>query len=153
MARLELRWRNNPKHASRDTRRNDFLNFLVDGHSLHDSVGARDRVTSLGGWFPNRLFEAVYLRGLLLLHPPYLESERYELYVCPLCGDVGCGSITADIQSDGHRVIWRDFAYEVNYWFDDPSEMLIRDDYNHIGPFEFDRAQYEEALLSWPLRP
>jgi len=125
----------------------------VNSESLHDLLKCGERVTVLGDWFTNPLFEAIHLRGLLLEHPSFLESGRYELYVCPLCGDIGCGSITAEIEATEDRVVWRDFALEVNYWFDDPSEMLIRDDYGRVGPLEFDRAQYREALLAWPLRP
>ncbi len=114
MARLELRWRSSERHISY-TGRSDFLDFLVDGQSLHDILRCGENVGILGGWFKNSLFEAVYLRGLLLEHPAYLETGRYQLYVCPLCGDVGCGSITAEIEAVEDRVIWRDFAHEVNY--------------------------------------
>ena len=152
MSRLELRWRPELGNAFRAPRPEQFLDFVVDGESLHDLLKCGERVTVLGGWFPNRLFEAIYFRGLLLEHPSYLETGRYELYVCPLCGDIGCGSVTAEIKATEDRVVWRDFAHEVN-WFDDPSEMLMRDDYDTVGPFEFDRVEYRQALLTWPLRP
>jgi hypothetical protein len=152
LARLELRWREHPKHASKSTGRRDYLDFVVDGEPIDELLNAHDRVAILGGWFPNSLFEAIYFRGLLLEHPAYLETGRYELYVCPLCGDVGCGSITAEIEAIDDQVVWRDFAYEIDYWFDDPSEILHRDAYEHIGPFKFDRTQYRDALLAWPLR-
>jgi hypothetical protein len=37
----------------------------------------------------------------------------------------------------------------VNYWFDDPSEIYQQR--WELEPFEFDRAQYREALLAWPI--
>ena len=157
MARLELRWRNSTTHASQDTGRRDFLDFVVDGRSLHELLNAREGVTILGGWFPNAFFEAIYLRGLLLEHPGYLETGRYELYVCPICGDTGCGSTTMAIEAGTNRVIWKDFGMETDYennWDDHEVYTLFTlRGYEHVGPFEFERQQYGEALLTWPLRP
>jgi hypothetical protein len=138
---LELRWR---------TLNADYLDFVIDGQSLIENLSlSRDRVGLLGASFPNALSEAIYLRGLLLDHPSYLETGRYEIYVCPLCGDIGCGSNTAEIETEGDRVVWRDFAIEVDYWFDDSSEVFQKR--YQTGPFEFDLNQYRQALLAWPV--
>jgi hypothetical protein len=137
---LGLQWR---------TSNRDYLDFLIDGQSLASMLPARDRVGILGGSFPNTLLEVIYLRGLLLEHPAYLETGRFEVYVCPLCGDIGCGSITTEIKAVGDRVIWQHFATEVNYWFDHPSEIFLEQ--YQLGPLEFDLKQYRQTLLAWPV--
>jgi hypothetical protein len=154
MARLELQWRHHESHEGFNDR-DDYLDFVIDGEPLRDVLRCGDNVTAFGGWFgPKSLFyEAAYFRALLLTNAPYLATGRCEFYVCPNCGDIDCGSITGQVGEIGDRVVWRDFALEVSYWNDDPSEMLNRDGYEHVGPFEFDRNQYREALLAWPLRP
>ena len=48
------------------------------------------------------------------------------------CGEPGCDNVTAQVLVDQQQVIWREFRAS-----GDPL---------NIGPFEFDRAPYEEAL-------
>lgn len=43
---------------------------------------------------------------------PDSESGRILLYICPECGDIGCGAYSAFIEHGGGTYVWRDFAYE-----------------------------------------
>jgi hypothetical protein len=64
------------------------------------------------------------------------------LFVCPECGDLGCGSITVEMSITQGRIVWCDFAYENNY---DPT-MTERDWFAAVWPFAFEPDQYAEAL-------
>lgn len=67
-----------------------------------------------------------------------LATEKILLYVCADCGDLGCGALTAQISFSENSVVWSDFAYE------NASETFEK--YPNIGPFEFDKASYMNAL-------
>ena len=79
---------------------------------------------------------------LLRERPPELASGRVPLFVCPVCGDLGCGAITAAVEWTADTVVWRDLRWEVNYETDeDDDEDLV-----FAGPLIFDRAQYEAEV-------
>ncbi len=50
------------------------------------------------------------------------------------CGEPGCDSVIAEVRVEEYRVTWQGFR-AAGAWLD-------------IGPFEFDREQYNEALAS-----
>lgn len=49
------------------------------------------------------------------------------------CGEPGCDNVTAQVRIDDEHVTWREFRASGG----DPLDL---------GPFEFERSQYEEAL-------
>jgi hypothetical protein len=118
-----------------------FFDFAVDGLSLYDSLAAarRDLVSLL--WknpvTPDTNQNAV--RRLLTIEEADAPSGAVAVYVCPECGDPGCGAITVRISATKEEFIWEDFGYENNY---DGERTLLP----VIGPFRFTRAQYEAAL-------
>ena len=61
------------------------------------------------------------------------------IYVCPECGDIDCGAITAVIKDYGDRIIWSDFGYETNYGG-------LTEPYDQMEQIEFDRASYFSAF-------
>ena len=67
-----------------------------------------------------------------------LATEKILLYVCADCGDLGCGALTAQISFTENSVVWSDFAYE------NTSETL--ENYQEIGPFEFEKEAYLKAF-------
>ena len=119
------------------------LDFLIDGESLFDALHAEhyDLIGRLG--WEGDAEDVAAIAQLLLKAPPPIPPGRHMLFVCPECGDLGCGALTAEVALDaeGH-VVWRDFAYENNY---DPA-MTERDRFRAIGPLIFDSKQYTEAL-------
>ena len=79
--------------------------------------------------------------GVLLgERPPTVEGGRVPIYVCPVCGDIDCGAVTAVIERTPATVTWRDLR-----WTD-----AGRDDEEPIrfggGPFVFDAAQHDAEL-------
>jgi hypothetical protein len=68
------------------------------------------------------------------------DSGRILLYVCPECGDIGCGAYGARVSRDTSTFTWSDFAYENGY---EAARKL-----EHLGPFVFASDQYEAAIAS-----
>ncbi len=134
MGTIELKWRDRITVPKQTPRR--FLDFVIDGISLYEVLG--DLISPLG--WGELAQQQKALDRLLLRSPADLPNDRRSIYVCPECGDLGCGTISATIDRVSDKIVWRDFAYENNY---DP-EMFTRHD--DIGPFEFDVAEYTNVL-------
>jgi hypothetical protein len=119
------------------------IDFVIDGMSLLDQLakadgGYRDFMGCLVAGFAseNKRKTAQLLAGLA----PDTQEGRYLLYVCPECGDIGCGSYGAKVKVTEHAAEWFDFAYENGY---EPGRVLP-----HIGPFNFSLTKYKQALES-----
>jgi len=144
-SRLSFNWRTRPGAALPSggvkTSRNH-LDFLVDGQSLYDLLAAQKRdLVGVLGWCPAAQDDHT-LAGLVLEKPSPLPGGRVMLFVCPECGDIGCGAITAMVTFESNSYVWRDFGYENNY---DPG-MADFATYAAVGPFQFDATQYRAAL-------
>jgi hypothetical protein len=116
-----------------------YLDFVVDGTSLRTMAHEADMVTQLNpGWlgFADIVSQ---LRGQVATEG--LSEGRVMLLVCPQCGDLGCGAITARIDLDEDYVSWADFLYENTYSEPLPVPPLP-------GSIRFDRAAYEAVLDS-----
>lgn len=117
--------------------------FQIDGQSL-----LRILVRAHGGHddFMGALVQGVPearrdVAGQLMLHiAPSSGSGRVLLYICPECGDIGCGAFSARIARDGGTYAWSDFAYENDH--EDPCPLQT------VGPFVFGAVQYEAAIVS-----
>ncbi len=80
--------------------------------------------------------------ALVLLgeEPSELADGRVPLYVCPACGDLGCGVVSALVERSTSHVVWREFGWDVG-WDDGEEEIRFTG-----GPFVFDRQQYDAEL-------
>lgn len=119
------------------------FDFVVDGTRLYSLVKEGDLSGAFltkrdkyfrGGAF-NRQQEPIFLGAAL-------DAQRLELYICPECGDLGCGAITCDLTRSGDKITWSRFGYENGY----DEAMSDFESYADIGPFEFNAAQYAEAI-------
>ena len=135
VSELRLEWRRREGGGGRTQR--DFLDFIVDGRPLSESVG--DQVSCLGWLVPEENARAA--RRLLLEEPADLPNNRRTLYVCGECGDIGCGVVSVVVERDGDKVVWRDFGYENDY-----EGVVHTRDFEGVGPFTFDRAAYGRAI-------
>ena len=79
---------------------------------------------------------------LLLQAPPDLPSRRHSLYICPECGDLSCGTVSAAIERIGDLVSWRDFGYENDY----DQEPLDRRHLEALTEYSFAWPEYEAAI-------
>lgn len=133
---LKLEWKRREGGGGKTQR--DYLDFVVDGVSLSEKIGG-DLVSCLGWLVPEQNKKAV--NQLMLKAESDLPEHRYALYVCPECGELGCGAITAVIEKVDDTIIWRDFAFENDY----DGEIQPIDE---VDKFIFDRAQYRNTLRS-----
>ena len=137
---LALSWATRVRWAESGSR--PYLDFVVDGQSLLASLGGGDYVTPFG-WLPPWA-EDEAARRLLLADPTPLEGRRQEIYVCSECADLGCGALTAIVERDGNRVVWRDFGYQRG-----PKAAAVdRAGYDAVGPLAFEHAAYGRAIRS-----
>ncbi len=130
---LELRQR--PGGDGRTPR--EFFDVLVDSRRLIDRIGweGADLISPLGWGVPDSQLASV--RQLRRDEPSSLPSGRVLLFVCPECGDIGCGAITVRITRSGSDVIWSDFARENGY--EDPSPISCE-------PIQFGASEYWHAF-------
>ena len=136
VSKLSLAWKR--REGGPNWTERNYLDFAVDERPLSEALGG-DLASCLGWLDPVENNEAV--RRLLLEGPADLPSGRRSLYVCPECGDLGCGAISLVVERAGDKIVWRDFGYENNY------EAAVRaEGYEGVGPFVFDRADYERVI-------
>lgn len=122
-------------------RRGKCLDFFVSGRSLLQEIERRgyDLVPRLG---TELLPVDMETRELLSLKcAGDTPSGRVALYVCPECGDYGCGVVSAKIARDGSDIVWSEFGYENDY---DGNFLPIE----KLGPFRFNEAEYRHALMA-----
>jgi hypothetical protein len=123
-----------------------FFDFVVGGLSLYDALGhSRDLISAL--WNPPvvPIEGDRAIRRLLLADGGDASEGRVSLFICPECGDLGCGAITVRIERFDTAIVWRDIAYENNY---EPTVDL--GSFATVGPFLFEPYGYVtklEALL------
>jgi hypothetical protein len=118
-----------------------FIDFIVSGHSLGKHFGLPEfDLVGVFGWSENKEYENQKVDEFLGNKRPELETGRSSFYVCSECGDIGCGAITAKIEVTDSIVIWKDFGYENNY-----SEPDL-EDYSQVGPFIFNKTEYNKAI-------
>lgn len=72
-----------------------------------------------------------------------LPSGRIPLYICPECGDLGCGCFAVRVGFYPDVVTWGDFTHENNY--ERPS-CEPDPDYTSVPVLKFDKAAYLSTL-------
>lgn len=121
-----------------DLKRGRFLDFVVSGRSLLKEFRHR------GYDVAPRIPLASETRELLLLEKEAdMPNGRVAIYVCPQCGDLGCGAVSVKIVREGADIIWDQFGWENDY----DGEFWP---FEKIGPFRFDEAEYRIAILKTP---
>ena len=133
---LELRLREGGNGATP----REYLDFVVDGEPLSKRI-AGDLASCLGWFLPEENAKAI--RRLLLEESADLSNNRRSLYVCPECGDLGCGAVSVVIEAAGDRIIWRDFGFQNNY-----EDEVVSNVYAEVGPLIFNKAEYEAVIRS-----
>ena len=115
-----------------------YIDFIVSGQSLGQIFGLPD--LDLIGTFGGAEYNEYKIDEFLGKVKSELKTGRTCFYVCPECGDIGCGAITGKIEITENEVIWKNFGYENDYSEPDFS------DYKEIGPFYFDKEQYFRTM-------
>ena len=120
----------------------EYLDFVIDGKSLFDYLRLVDMdLISPFGWGNNKDYECQLQKEFCLESLPVLNSRRIMFYVCPECGDIGCGAITGKITENiNGQIEWADFGYENDI------EGIV-EKYSYIR-FCFDKAEYLQIFES-----
>jgi hypothetical protein len=119
----------------------DSADFLVDGESLLGRLVQIDGGHSdFMGCFVHGFADAKAraLSELLLEGDAASERHRVGIYICPECGDIGCGRFSMMVERRDDEVIWSEFGYENGY-----EDLRIFED---VGPFRFESSHYETSL-------
>lgn len=133
---LEVVW--TTRSGGRGCTERRFLDFVVNGVALSSLLDTES--ISPFGWFDVNEQDASIDR-LLGKSPPDVAQGRTTLYICPECGDLGCGAVTLLVQVATGAVIWRDFGVQNNY-----EDVVRSKGFEGIGPFTFDLDQYNQLF-------
>ena len=120
----------------------DCADIEVDGISLRElleSLGF-DLISCLGWGAEDYQKDAI--SRLMLKNSGDLKGNRHSLYVCPACGDMGCGGVSLEVVCTDDIVIWRDFGFEYNYG----DQGISREKLNNVGPYYFNWNNYSQEI-------
>jgi hypothetical protein len=121
-----------------------FLDFVVDGQSIREMVeGGPGHVTELCRPRLDAVPESVD-RLLGRLGTGGLQENRVALLVCRVCGDLGCGTLTARLDVSQDQVSWSEFLWDGGVG--DPTSIDVGREVDRR--IVFNRAGYEAVLTS-----
>ena len=136
----------------------EIVNILVNSRNLTDIVREVELPYALAEGHPNIAGKYAGLpKKIALLPSKHLLGESYLGYglknrgavlVCT-CGEPICSPLDATITLTDGEVIWHNFDNSVR---SRPSRSNPYN-YNDLGPFHFDRQQYEDALRKMSQHP
>lgn len=117
--------------------------FVINGDSLLQLLvksdgGHSDYMGRFVAGYPEVNESAA--KELLARIPSEVGDGRSLLYLCPECGDIGCGAYAARVRRDAGNYVWFDFVYINGY---EPPHPLPT-----IGPFAFTASEYEHAIAA-----
>ncbi|MEQ1618253.1 MAG: hypothetical protein ABL883_07910 [Terricaulis sp.] len=121
------------------------IDFLVGGRSLFGLLNGQKRDLS-GAFLAKR--DRVFRRtnGNAATRELFTDIGanfvRLPLYVCPECGDLGCGALTCEASRVGEKIVWLNFGFETGIAEYTPDFASFAE----LGPFEFETHQYEWAI-------
>lgn len=121
-----------------------YLDYTVDGVRLVEQLAVSepqflDYVGVIQDAWPIETVAAI--ERLLAETPGDLPDGRVSLYVCPECGDLGCGAVTATIALEPETVTWRAIGVQTDY----EDEVFPLDGVNDAD-VTFDRGTYDDVL-------
>jgi len=135
LSRLELAPLHRPRSGGKTERWS--WDFVVDGQSLHARIGG-DVVGALG--WSDAVWESAVVERLQGRAAPDFPPDRVALYVCPECGELDCGAVTASITRAGDVLTWSNFAFQNGPEIVNDAQRIA------LEPFHFDRGAYGRLL-------
>ena len=128
------------------------VTVVINGHDLLDLVkraelphAKREGSPSLAGAYRGLPIEAVLLPSLHLFGEPntiYSDGDNRPYILMCSCEEPGCWSLSMKVSIEKGLVTWSEFRQE-HRQSDHPDGEWS---YANLGPFQFSRAQYEQAL-------
>ncbi len=123
-----------------------FLDFEVDGRSFYDALRERG-MDHIGVLWLDRGDDSASASAVARLvgdAPGDLPDGRVAVYVCPECGDLGCGAVTVRLTLAPDEVTWDDWGWQTDY-----EAAVDRSSLDDLPSLTFDRTQYERTLHEW----
>lgn len=142
-----------------------FLDWVVGGEPLRSSmIGVENMVTELNRpWLAQVPSSIDVLLGRSVSNDG-LEVGRVPLFVCSVCGDYGCGVVTARLHVGDTTVDWADFRWEDStsnptavdglpdrIQFEKSAyERVLADAYDRLAEFPYDELTHTGRRFLWP---
>lgn len=135
-----LRLERQIRKGSSNTTERSYYDFIINEKSLSEKLKMvqQDLIGSFG--WARKNYDRELAKQFMGLQKSHLESGRYPLFLCPECGDIGCGMITIDIVFEQNQVIWENFAYENGY------EPIYFEYFEYPIVYVFDKEQYLQVF-------
>lgn len=114
---------------------------VIDGVSLVDLASEFERSHNYDQPGKYCGYNAEYVHNAFNYHRDDLghyQGRNVELLSCNGCFEDGCWPLEASIAMEPDTVIWQDFR----------QPHRIKRNYKGLGPYEFDRRQYQAAMAS-----
>ncbi len=116
-----------------------FLDLVVDGRALRDRFDSANVITPLHRSTATDLLPGDVDMFLGRAQVPELDDGRIAVFVCLICGDIGCWGVSAGLTVAAGTVTWSAFRWENGTVGIVPVAELP-------APIVFDRAAYESAF-------
>ena len=132
--------RKDQKYSSSRDRK--YIDFIIDGVPLSELLGGVGYNIGKFGWGNNIKFELSELEDFKTAHKSRLDNGLFSIYVCPECGDEGCGAIMFEIKMTESTVIWDNFVWGDGYHEseENPHERI------DIKPIIFNKNEYYTSI-------
>jgi hypothetical protein len=142
---LTMRWKTRFGSPNQQERR--AIDFVINGVPLWETLQL-DKYDLSGciGW---SLQSQRSIQELIGNIESELHSKRVQFYICPECGDIGCGAITAAVSRENNTLTWSNFAFENDFDPETDPDIGYRTSFPFVGPFQFDPQQVEQVLYSY----
>jgi hypothetical protein len=118
-----------------------FCDWTIDGVALRNLLGVRPpqemTLLTTERFVPGTA--ADYVRRLLGHAAGQLPDGRVAVLLCPIDGDVGCGTVSARLHIGDRTVEWCELGWQTDY------QAFTNEDVMMPG-FTFGREQYERLL-------
>lgn len=119
-----------------------YIDFIIDGIALSDHVGGIEHPVTPFGWDNNRRsFELESAQRLMNFKKSEIDNGLQSAYVCPQCGDEGCGAVMFATRNHGSYVEWYGFVFSDGYPTDSEPDEEIK---NVV--FYFEIGSYQRAI-------
>ena len=118
-----------------------FIDFRINDNSLIDLLGTDELFVTPFGWSNNFESQQSAIKRLLSGQRSNFENGLQSAYVCPNCGDEGCGAIMLRVTNQGDYITWDEFVYSDGY----PSELESDELISNIK-FHFSISDYNKEI-------
>lgn len=123
----------------------DKLRLEPGGRNLHRSISNDQALSRVEKWRTAHSENGRCARQLAGFEPSPFDGWRVPLFLCQICGDLGCGAFTVLVSEECDVITWSDFG-----WIADDNKSILQDPImRRFGPFSFDRKEYMDRFASY----